>query len=84
MGTKDAYPMRNLILILGDQLDHYSQVFQGFDPGQDAVWMAEVQEEATYVWSHKLRLAYFFAAMRHFREELLARSFTGSLPRAHH
>jgi deoxyribodipyrimidine photolyase-related protein len=67
--------MRHLILVLGDQLDHHSQVFQGFDPGQDAVWMAEVQEEAAYVWSHKLRLAYFFATMRHFREELLAQGF---------
>lgn len=64
--------MRNLILVFGDQLDHHSSAFQDFDPAQDAVWMAEVQEESVYVWSHKLRLAYFFAAMRHFREELLA------------
>lgn len=68
--------MRNLSLVLGDQLDHTSAVFQGFDPAQDAVWMAEVQEEADYVWSHKLRLAYFFAAMRHFREELRSRGVT--------
>lgn len=66
-------PVRNLVLVLGDQLDHNSQVFAGWVPAEDAVWMAEVQEEATYVWSHKLRLAYFFAAMRHFRDELRAR-----------
>jgi len=67
--------MRNLILVLGDQQDHHSKVFEDFDPVQDAVWMAEVQEEADYVWSHKLRLAYFFATMRHFRKELLDRGF---------
>ncbi|MGQ9921709.1 MAG: cryptochrome/photolyase family protein, partial [Desulfobacca sp.] len=69
-------PVRHLILVLGDQLDHHSQAFAGFDPQVDAVWMAEVQEEAAYVWSHKLRLAYFFAAMRHFREELRQRGLT--------
>jgi deoxyribodipyrimidine photolyase-related protein len=67
--------MRHLVLILGDQLDHRSRALQDFDPAQDAVWMTEVQEEAAYVWSHKLRLAYFFTAMRHFRDELLARRF---------
>ena len=67
--------MRHLILIFGDQLDHESSVLQEFDPTQDAVWMAEVQEEAAYVWSHKLRLAYFFSAMRHFRDELRTKGF---------
>jgi (6-4)DNA photolyase len=67
--------MRHLILIFGDQLDHRSGALQDFDPAQDALWMAEVQEEADYVGSHKLRLAYFFSAMRHFRDELRARKF---------
>jgi len=58
--------MRNLILILGDQLDLDSTVFDGFDPAQDAVWMAEAAEEATKVWVHKARIAVFLAAMRHF------------------
>ena len=35
--------------------------------------MSEVEEEATHVWCHKLRLALFFAAMRHFRDELRER-----------
>lgn len=68
-------PLGRLILILGDQLDRNASVLQDFDPSQDALWMAEVQEEADYVWSHQLRLAYFFAAMRHFREELRAQGF---------
>lgn len=62
--------MRNLILVLGDQLDAKSSVFDNFDPIQDAVWMAETAEETTHVWCHKLRIAYFLSAMRHFREEL--------------
>ena len=49
-------------------MDRDSALFEGFDPAQDAVWMAEVVGEATHVWSHKLRLAFFFSAMRHFRE----------------
>ena len=37
--------------------------------------MAEVAEEATHVWCHKLRLAFFFSAMRHFREHLRAEGY---------
>ena len=61
---------RNLILVLGDQLDHTSAVFDDFDCEHDAVWMAEIDEEATHVWCHKLRIAMFLSAMRHFRDEL--------------
>lgn len=64
--------MRNLILVLGDQLDAKSQAFADFDAAEDAVWMAETEEETTHVWCHKLRIAYFLSAMRHFRDELLA------------
>lgn len=63
--------MRNLILVLGDQLDHTSAAFDDFDSRNDAVWMAEVEEETTHVWCHKLRIALFLAAMRHFRNELI-------------
>ena len=62
--------MRNLILVLGDQLNRDSAVFDDMDRSRDAVWMAEVDFEATYVWSHKLRIALFLSAMRHFRDEL--------------
>ncbi|WP_395788474.1 cryptochrome/photolyase family protein [Aquimonas sp.] len=58
--------LRRLILVLGDQLDRDSAVFDEFDPAQDAVWMAEVAEESTHVWSHKARIAVFLAGMRHF------------------
>lgn len=62
--------LRHLLVIFGDQLDHQSAVFDGFDPEQDAVWMAEVDYEAKHVWSHKQRIALFLSAMRHFRDEL--------------
>jgi len=62
--------IRNLVLVLGDQLNHDSAVFDDFDRDTDRVWMAENQEEATHVWCHKYRLVAFFAPMRHFRDEL--------------
>jgi deoxyribodipyrimidine photolyase-related protein len=58
--------LRHLVLVLGDQLDLEASAFDGFDPAQDAVWMAEVAEESTHVWSSKPRIALFLAAMRHF------------------
>jgi deoxyribodipyrimidine photolyase-related protein len=68
-------PVRNLVLVLGDQLDAASAAFADFDPAQDLVWMAEVAHEATHAWSTKARIAVFLAAMRHFREALEARGF---------
>lgn len=62
--------MRNLVLILGDQLDRQSAAFDDFDPKQDVVWMAEVAEESTKVWVHKARIVTFLSAMRHFAEKL--------------
>ncbi len=63
---------RNLVLVLGDQLDLEAAAFDGFDPAQDLVWMAEVDEESTHVWSSKQRIALFLAAMRHFARALRA------------
>ena len=65
--------MRNLALVLGDQLDAKSSAFDGFDKNLDVAWMAEVAEENTRVWCHKLRIAYFLSAMRHFRDLLRSR-----------
>jgi deoxyribodipyrimidine photolyase-related protein len=64
--------LRALCVVLGDQLDIDAAVFDGFDPAQDAVWMAEVDEEATQVWSSQPRIAMFLAAMRHFALALRA------------
>ncbi len=65
--------IRNLIIVLGDQLDRESAAFDGFDKSRDLVWMAEVAEEARQVWSQKARIATFLSAMRHFREQLTKR-----------
>ena len=62
--------VRHLVLVLGDQLDLQAAAFDGFDNAQDAVWMAEVAEESTHVWSAQQRIALFLAAMRHFADAL--------------
>ncbi len=66
-------PVRNLAVVLGDQLDLASAVWDDFDPEQDVVWMAEVPEESTHVWSSQIRIVLFLAAMRHFRAALSQR-----------
>ena len=67
--------LRHLIIVLGDQLDSESTALQDFDPTQDVVWMAEVAEESTHVWSAKQRTAVFLSAMRHFAQALQARGY---------
>lgn len=59
---------RNLILVLGDQLNADASAFDGFDAKRDAIWMAEVAEESEHVWVSKPRIAMFLAAMRHYRD----------------
>ncbi|HYW56030.1 MAG TPA: cryptochrome/photolyase family protein [Polaromonas sp.] len=68
-------PCRNLVLILGDQLDEDSAAFDGLDPAQDVVLMIEAREECTHVWSHKARTVLFLSAMRHFAHTLRARGW---------
>ena len=67
--------MRNLILVLGDQLSLNSPALSDFDPAQDAVLMIEAASEATVVWSHQARIVMFLSAMRHFAEALRARGW---------
>ncbi len=64
--------LRSLIIVLGDQLDLDAAAFDGFDASLDAVWMAEVDEESTHVWSSRPRTVMFLAAMRHFAIALQA------------
>ncbi len=65
-------PIRDLLVVLGDQLDRSSPLFTGADPCEDRIWMAEVREESTHVPSHQARIAVFLSAMRHFRDEFRA------------
>ncbi len=62
--------IRHLVIVLGDQLDLESGALDDFDVARDRVWMAEVPQEATHVWSHKARIALFLSAMRHHRKAL--------------
>lgn len=75
MSRMTQTPCRNLILILGDQLDEDSAAFDDIDLTHDVVVMIEAQEESTHVWSHKARTTLFLSAMRHFAEALRARGF---------
>ena len=68
--TPPTEKVRHLVIILGDQLDQESSALEGFDPLQDLIWMAEVAEESTHVWSAKQRIAVFLSAMRHFADQL--------------
>jgi len=67
--------VRNLVLILGDQLDAGGAALSGFDPARDRVVMIEATAEATHVWSHKARIVLFLSAMRHFADVLRARQW---------
>ncbi|MGA1729196.1 MAG: cryptochrome/photolyase family protein [Steroidobacteraceae bacterium] len=57
-----------LFVVLGDQLDPATPAYADFDPTRDVLWMAEVEDEARHVPSHRARIALFLSAMRHFRE----------------
>ena len=64
--------MSRLIVVVGDQLNRTSAVFDDLDPLDDVVFMAEVAEESEKVWVSKPRIAIFLSAMRHFASELRA------------
>lgn len=68
-------PLRHLVVVLGDQLDPEAAAFDGFDPARDTVWMAEVREESTHVWSSQARIALFLSAMRHFAQDVRQRGW---------
>ncbi len=68
--TRLPSKVRNIVIVLGDQLDAGSSALQDFDTTHDVVWMAEVAEESTHVWSAKQRIAVFLSAMRHFAQDL--------------
>ncbi|MEM9780002.1 MAG: cryptochrome/photolyase family protein, partial [Pseudomonadota bacterium] len=67
--------MVKLILVLGDQLSHGLTALAAGHPAEDVVVMAEVRDEAVYVKHHKKKIAFTFAAMRHFAAELEAKGW---------
>lgn len=68
--------MGSLRLILGDQLTHSIAALGDADKANDTVMLCEVSEEASYVRHHQKKIAFLFAAMRHFAVELEEKGFT--------
>ena len=68
--------MTALIFVLGDQLSLNLSAPRGADKSSDVVFMCEAADEASYVWSHKKKLAFILAAMRAFADELRANGWT--------
>lgn len=62
--------MSKLCFILGDQLSESLSSLAGIDKQDDVVFLCEVMEEATYVAHHPKKIAFLFAAMRHFARRL--------------
>jgi deoxyribodipyrimidine photolyase-related protein len=67
--------INRLVIILGDQLNYEDPLFNKISKDNDCIWMAEVAEEATKVWSHKARITVFLAAMRHFAAWLKTKQY---------
>lgn len=67
---------RNLILILGDQLDRESVVLSACTKKLDRILMIEARHESRRVRSHKARTTLFLSAMRHHAEWLKQQGYT--------
>ncbi|MEM9898436.1 MAG: cryptochrome/photolyase family protein, partial [Pseudomonadota bacterium] len=68
--------VKNLILVLGDQLSHGLASLREGDPDTDIVVMGELMDEASYVNHHRKKLVFIFSAMRHFAKELEQEGWT--------
>jgi deoxyribodipyrimidine photolyase-related protein len=75
MSSKRKDPVRNLVVVFGDQLTEAAPAFKGFQKTDDLVWMAEAEHEAEHVWSHKARIVMFLSSMRHFRDRLRSMNY---------
>jgi deoxyribodipyrimidine photolyase-related protein len=62
-----------LRVVLGDQCSRGLSALADLDPAADAVLLAEVEAECTYVRHHKQKIALVLSAMRHFARALAAR-----------
>ena len=67
--------VNKLRLILSDQLSSSISSLNDIEQ-DDVVLMCEVIQEATYVKHHPKKIAFLFAAMRHFAEELKAKDIS--------
>ena len=58
------------VVVLGDQLDLNNPALLANPPKSADILMVESPVESTVVWVHKVRVALFLSAMRHFAEEI--------------
>ncbi len=63
--------VRDLVIVLGDQLSHDYATLTDLDSERDAVLIMEAREESTRTPSSKQRTVLFLSAMRHFGLELV-------------
>ena len=68
--------LRNLVVILGDQLSPLMSSLAASDPSRDGVLLMEVHDETTYVAHHPKKIAFLFSAMRHFADKLRSAGWT--------
>ncbi|WP_341707797.1 cryptochrome/photolyase family protein [Halopseudomonas sp.] len=66
---------RNLVLLLGDQLDVAISSLVDADPARDRILLIEADEEGRYVPHHPQKIVFILSAMRHFAETLRAEGF---------
>jgi deoxyribodipyrimidine photolyase-related protein len=64
--------MPTLRLILPDQLCESIASLEGLDKERDIVMLCELEKEVTFVQHHPKKIAFLFAAMRHFSQRLEA------------
>jgi len=64
------------VVVLGDQLDLNNPALLSNSPKNTPVLMVESPAESTVVWVHKVRIALFLSAMRHFAEQLRKAGYT--------
>lgn len=76
MALRTAASGPALIVVLGDQLSRNLSSLRAARKSRDVILMAEVADEATYVRHHKKKIAFLFAAMRHFSAELQSAGWT--------
>lgn len=62
-----------IIVVLPDQLDPDSALFDDVDPASDVVWLCEWPLTQQPPWDHQQRLVLMIAALRHLRERLEAK-----------
>jgi deoxyribodipyrimidine photolyase-related protein len=62
--------VRDIVMVLGDQLSTQMSALRDADPARDIVLMCEVAEETDYAGHHKQKIALIFSAMRHFARAL--------------